>query len=108
MGKRGGKRVREPLPADRHVTDTVQGGGRGRNGFNHRGGGQNHQRRDREHKQDIVRQNEKYERYYNELNLVAEEDRDAFWGVFRRDLPNSFRFTGSKASVSTTAATTFD
>ena len=99
--------MREPLEASGRETDDVQGGGRGRGGFSQRGGGQNHQRRDREHKQDIVRQNEKYERYYNELNLVAEEDKGAFWEVFRRDLPNSFRFTGSKASVSTTADTAF-
>lgn len=48
-------------------------------------------------KADVDRHNEKYERYYNELGLVANDDREEFWVAMRRDLPNSFRFTGSKA-----------
>ena len=48
-------------------------------------------------KADVDRHNEKYERYYNELGLVPNDDREDFWAAMRRDLPNSFRFTGSKA-----------
>ena len=48
-------------------------------------------------KADVDRHNDKYERYYNELGLVPTDDREDFWQAMRRDLPNSFRFTGSKA-----------
>lgn len=40
---------------------------------------------------------DKFEGYYNDLGLVPKEDQDGFWEAMRRDLPNSFRFTGSKA-----------
>lgn len=45
---------------------------------------------------EIARTNEKLERYYNELAIVPEEEKDEFWAAIRRDLPNSFRFTGSR------------
>jgi multisite-specific tRNA:(cytosine-C5)-methyltransferase len=48
-------------------------------------------------KADIDRHNAKYEQYYNELDLVQKNQVEEFWDAFRRDLPNSFRFTGSKA-----------
>lgn len=48
-------------------------------------------------KADVDRHNDKYERYYNELGLIPNDDREDFWEAMRRDLPNSFRFTGSKA-----------
>ena len=44
-----------------------------------------------------MRRNDKFEGYYNDLGLVPQEDQDVFWEAMRRDLPNSFRFTGSKA-----------
>ncbi|KAI5280613.1 hypothetical protein KEM54_003605, partial [Ascosphaera aggregata] len=45
----------------------------------------------------IDRYNERYQEYYNGLNnLVSEEEREEFWEALRRDLPNSFRFTGSR------------
>lgn len=47
---------------------------------------------------DIVKENEKLQQYYNgllELN-DNEEEREAFWAAFRRELPHSFRFCGSK------------
>ncbi|KAN0070281.1 S-adenosyl-L-methionine-dependent methyltransferase [Elaphomyces granulatus] len=47
--------------------------------------------------QEVDKYNEKYERFYNELGIVPAEDREAFWAALRRDLPNSFRFTGSKS-----------
>ncbi|KEF52333.1 uncharacterized protein A1O9_11573 [Exophiala aquamarina CBS 119918] len=76
MGKRGGKK-----------------GGRGRGG----GGGQRPRPDNRVNKADIPRHNEKFERYYNNLGAVAETETEDFWEAMRRDLPNSFRFTGSKA-----------
>ncbi|KIW07870.1 uncharacterized protein PV09_01784 [Verruconis gallopava] len=46
---------------------------------------------------EVKKSNELFERYYNELNLVPDEDeRKEFWAAMRRELPNSFRFTGSK------------
>ncbi|KAI5294606.1 hypothetical protein KEM52_003630 [Ascosphaera acerosa] len=72
MGRRGGKRG-------------GRGGGRGGN----RGG----QRADYTA---IERHNERFEQYYNDLHVVPDEEREAFWAAMRRDLPNSFRFTGSK------------
>lgn len=41
--------------------------------------------------------NEKFERFYNTIDIVpAGEQRDKFWATLRKELPNSFRFTGSK------------
>src|ERR1700744_1289533 len=45
---------------------------------------------------DIPRANARLESYYNGMEIVAEERRDEFWATMRRDLPSSFRFTGSK------------
>ena len=45
---------------------------------------------------DIVKENELFERYYNDLGLVPAEERETFWAVLRRELPSSFRFAGSK------------
>ncbi|EAW07414.1 tRNA (cytosine-C5-)-methyltransferase [Aspergillus clavatus NRRL 1] len=69
MGKRGGRK-----------------GGRG-------GGGGRGQR---QNYADIPKTNEKLERFYTEQGFIPEEEREAFWETLRRDLPNSFRFTGSK------------
>lgn len=55
------------------------------------------QRDNRTNKNDIARTNEKFEHYYNELNVVPQEEREQFWEAMRRDLPNSFRFTGSRS-----------
>ncbi|KAJ0273618.1 hypothetical protein COL922a_014597, partial [Colletotrichum nupharicola] len=73
MGKRGGKKFGE--------------GGRGG------GGGGGAQRRDW---QDFPRSNERFENYYNSQDIIPEEEREIFWETLRKDLPNSFRFTGSK------------
>ncbi|BDD57184.1 hypothetical protein MPDQ_002952 [Monascus purpureus] len=51
----------------------------------------------RQSREELPRNNERFERYYNELGIVPEEEREAFWEALRRDLPNSFRFTGSKS-----------
>ncbi|RMZ77296.1 hypothetical protein DV737_g4458, partial [Chaetothyriales sp. CBS 132003] len=81
MGKRGG----------------FKKGGRGRGGASRGGGGDRGPRRDnRTDKASIVRRNDKFEHYYNSLAVVANADREDFWAAMQRDLPNSFRFTGSK------------
>ncbi|KKK18038.1 hypothetical protein ARAM_000766 [Aspergillus rambellii] len=80
MGKRGNKKF------------SRGGGGGGR------GGGA---RRDRQGWQDLPRQNDRFENYYNSQGFIPEEDREVFWEVLRRDLPNSFRFTGSRGHALT-------
>ncbi|KAK3086947.1 tRNA (cytosine-5-)-methyltransferase ncl1, partial [Teratosphaeriaceae sp. CCFEE 6253] len=45
----------------------------------------------------VPKHNDKLERFYNALDIVpAGPEREAFWTALRRELPNSFRFTGSK------------
>lgn len=61
-----------------------------------RGGGGGGAGRTRSQWQDLTRENEKFERYYNEPEFLPEEEKDAFWATMRKDLPNSFRFTGSR------------
>ncbi|RAH68620.1 tRNA (cytosine-C5-)-methyltransferase [Aspergillus aculeatinus CBS 121060] len=51
---------------------------------------------ERKNWQQISRENEKFENYYNSQGFVPEEDKEAFWAALKRDLPNSFRFTGSR------------
>lgn len=71
------------------------GGGRGRG---RGGGGSSRVAHDnRVSFDDVPKKNEKFERYYNTLNILpVGTERDAFWSALRRELPNSFRFTGSK------------
>ncbi|KAI2790895.1 Multisite-specific tRNA:(cytosine-C(5))-methyltransferase [Penicillium oxalicum] len=73
MGKRGGRKGNR--------------GGRG-------GGGGRSERST--NWQDISRTNEKLEKYYNEPEFIPEEEKEEFWNAIKRDLPNSFRFTGSR------------
>ncbi|KAG8422642.1 tRNA (cytosine-5-)-methyltransferase ncl1 [Metarhizium acridum] len=40
--------------------------------------------------------NDKLEEYYNALLQLPEEEKQQYWEALRRELPNSFRFTGSK------------
>ena len=73
-------------------------GGRGNFHRGGRGGGgtRSNVRQDRS---DIDRHHVKYEAYYDALSLIPEDERELFWDALRRDLPNSFRFTGSKSYV---------
>lgn len=72
-----------------------RGRGRGRGGGG--GGSRNQQPDNRVSFQDVVKKNEKFERFYDALNIVpAGQEREQFWEALRRELPNSFRFTGSK------------
>lgn len=70
--------------------------GRGGNRGGGRGSGGGGQRTVRTDHSDMPKNNELYEGYYNGLGLVEEGERDEFWNTLRRELPNSFRFTGSK------------
>ncbi|KAL4871182.1 hypothetical protein BDV12DRAFT_164349 [Aspergillus spectabilis] len=63
---------------------------RGGKGGGGRGGGE------RANWQDVPRTNERFENYYNSQGFIPEEEREVFWETLRKDLPNSFRFTGSK------------
>lgn len=90
------------------LTDPAQKGGRGGRGGGRggKGGGRRGGRGGgggwssgsvRQSFQEIKKENAHFERYYNELNIVAEgEEREQFWTALRRELPNSFRFCGSK------------
>ncbi|KAI1323057.1 S-adenosyl-L-methionine-dependent methyltransferase [Xylariaceae sp. FL0255] len=75
-----------------------RGGGRGGGG---RGGGfrtGNAPRTDAwsSGKSDLPKENEKLENFYNRLLPFDEAEKEEFWKVIRTDLPNSFRFCGSK------------
>jgi multisite-specific tRNA:(cytosine-C5)-methyltransferase len=72
-------------------------GKRGRGGRGGRGGGAQRDNRDNRVSFDaIVKNNEKFERYYNTLLSIPEDEKPVFWDALRRELPNSFRFAGSK------------
>ncbi|KAI9370538.1 S-adenosyl-L-methionine-dependent methyltransferase [Aspergillus egyptiacus] len=68
-------------------------GKRDKKKFGKGGGGA---RAERNNWQDLPRSNERFETYYNSQGFVPEEEREVFWETLRKDLPNSFRFTGSK------------
>lgn len=48
---------------------------------------------------DLEKSNAKYESYYSDHGIIPAEEQEAFWAALRRELPNSFRFTGSKGYV---------
>ncbi|KAF1986178.1 S-adenosyl-L-methionine-dependent methyltransferase [Aulographum hederae CBS 113979] len=70
-----------------------RGGFRNNRGRGGRGGGSQQQRSDYA---DVEKHNDQFENYYNDLGIVADSEREEFWTALRRELPNSFRFTGSK------------
>ncbi|EME83440.1 uncharacterized protein MYCFIDRAFT_154036 [Pseudocercospora fijiensis CIRAD86] len=71
------------------------GGGRGRRGGG--GGGQRNFQDNRVSFENVDKRNENFENYYNTIGIVPDgEEREAFWKALRKELPNSFRFTGSK------------
>lgn len=49
----------------------------------------------------MKKENEKFELYYNGLLRLPEDERAEFWAALRRELPNSFRFCGSKGYATT-------
>ncbi|KAM3542383.1 hypothetical protein ARSEF1564_004675 [Beauveria bassiana] len=44
----------------------------------------------------LKKENEKLENFYNTLLQLPEEEKQQFWDALKRELPNSFRFCGSK------------
>ncbi|KAG8528137.1 uncharacterized protein KY384_007053 [Bacidia gigantensis] len=77
MGKRGGRR-----------------GGRGGGKPNAR---QNQVRYNS--REEVTKSNVRYEEYYESLDLVEDDEKETFWSFLRQELPNSFRFTGSKSQA---------
>ena len=58
-----------------------------------RGGRQRAQRADYT---EVTKRNALFEKYYNELGIVPDCERDDFAAFLRKELPISFRFTGSR------------
>lgn len=74
-----------------------RGGGRGRGRGGGRGGGGGRDNVDNRVSYDkIEKNNVKLESYYNSVLGLSEEEKPEFWAALRRELPNSFRFAGSK------------
>ncbi|TPX06966.1 uncharacterized protein E0L32_011111 [Thyridium curvatum] len=74
-----------------------RGKGRGGRGGGGRSGGGGRDRPGYTNYQAIVKEHERLERYYNGLlGLDDGPEKQAFWEALRRELPNSFRFCGSK------------
>ncbi|KAK3324268.1 S-adenosyl-L-methionine-dependent methyltransferase [Cercophora scortea] len=69
------------------------GGGRGGGGGGRDGGGGH---RPYQTYPEIKKENERFEKYYDGLLQLPDEEREEFWAALRRELPNSFRFCGSK------------
>ncbi|KAL8908695.1 MAG: hypothetical protein Q9207_000663 [Kuettlingeria erythrocarpa] len=74
-----------------------------RTGGSRRGGerwkprkGQRTERPQRVVYEDVPKTNYNYEAYYNHFGILADHEKEDFWAALRRELPNSFRFTGSK------------
>ncbi|EEY14968.1 hypothetical protein VDGD_21508 [Verticillium dahliae] len=44
----------------------------------------------------VEKKHEKLQAYYDGLLQLPEEEREQFWDALKRELPNSFRFAGSK------------
>ncbi|KAK6705755.1 hypothetical protein SNK05_009636 [Fusarium graminearum] len=69
------------------------GGGGGRGGARDGGGWRDYPA--------IPKENEKLQRFYDSLLQLPEEEKNAYWEALRRELPNSFRFCGSKGHAVT-------
>ncbi|KAF8857893.1 S-adenosyl-L-methionine-dependent methyltransferase [Acephala macrosclerotiorum] len=71
-----------------------RGGGRGGRGCG--GGGRRGGEDNRVSFEKVPKQNEKLEKYYNSVLRLSNEEKEEFWDALKRELPNSFRFAGSK------------
>ena len=56
----------------------------------------NHRSGVRQNYEEPVKENGRFEGYYNRLGILSEDEKTDFWNAMRRELPNSFRFAGSK------------
>lgn len=63
-----------------------------------RGGGPQRDR-DRQPWTSVGQENELLERLYSESGIIPDNEKKEFWEAMRRDLPSSFRFTGSRGYV---------
>ncbi|KHJ34286.1 putative trna (cytosine-5-)-methyltransferase ncl1 [Erysiphe necator] len=45
----------------------------------------------------VPKSNERFEKYYNQILGLSDDEKSVFWEALKRELPNSFRFTGSKS-----------
>ncbi|KAI0022738.1 S-adenosyl-L-methionine-dependent methyltransferase [Xylariomycetidae sp. FL0641] len=71
-----------------------------------RRGGSNRAPRDRDSTQyrsypEVTKANERLEEYYNSVLPFDDAEREEFWTALKRELPNSFRFCGSKGHALT-------
>ncbi|KPM36949.1 Multisite-specific tRNA:(cytosine-C(5))-methyltransferase trm4b [Neonectria ditissima] len=64
-----------------------------RGGGGGRGGGQGGSYRDYP---TIPKENERLQRFYDTLLQLPDDEKKAYWDALKRELPNSFRFCGSK------------
>jgi len=79
-----------------------RGRGRGRGGGGGGGGGDRGRKYqdNRQSFEQMKKENEDMERYYNSLNIITdEEERKKFWAALRRELPHSWIFTGSRSNA---------
>ncbi|KAJ4371331.1 tRNA (cytosine-5-)-methyltransferase ncl1 [Neocucurbitaria cava] len=83
---RGGQGGRKPF----------RGKGRGRGGGKGSGGGRDTRT---EPWSDIARKNELFESYYRMGGFLEEAEFEEMWTALKADLPNSFRFTGTKSDA---------
>lgn len=98
---RGGKRVSSCGNSAVRLTNLQsQGGGKGWS----RGGGGGGRRDNRVSYDKIEKKNEKLEKYYEVVLNLSETEKTEFWAALRRELPNSFRFAGSKGYDQFTSA----
>jgi multisite-specific tRNA:(cytosine-C5)-methyltransferase len=85
------------------LADLKQGGGRGkfRGKGRGRGGGGGGGGRDTRSEpwSDIPRKNELFESYYRMGGFMDEAEFEEMWKALQTDLPNSFRFTGTKSDA---------
>ncbi|KAH8820130.1 S-adenosyl-L-methionine-dependent methyltransferase [Xylogone sp. PMI_703] len=71
-----------------------RGGGKGRGGRG--GGGRGHGEDNRVNFNIVEKRNEKLENFYNSVLGLPEDEKADFWAALKRELPNSFRFAGSR------------
>ena len=85
------------MKASHHLRRLTNWQNWGKNKGKGRGGGGNNWSTERKSYAEVPKVNEQFERLYNDMNIVPEgEEREQFWAALRRELPNSFRFCGSK------------
>lgn len=80
-----------PTPLEAYC-NMGRGGKRGGRG----GSGQGQRADNRVTYSAVDKHHERFELYYNTVLGLPEQEKEAFWAALRRELPNSFRFAGSK------------